>query len=150
MPDALDGMSSVDRKYHERINKLSADDYATCRQACDKMLGEFMQQFLTLITSHPQNWPLGTQHGLNYKLMVEVINLPKSKCRPEQTLETFGDDDIDEFDPPDKHEEDERHDYGTTLEAIDLSSGVSLQLPKYWYRWLNRYGRDSCSQTESK
>lgn len=142
-PNALEGMPSVDRKYYERLNKLSADDYETCQQVCEKMLGEFMQQFLTLITSHPQNWPLGSQHGLNYKLLVEVINLPKSKSRAEPRKDTFGDDEIDDFVPPDRYVDEECPDYGETLETLNLSSGVSLHLPNYWYRWLNRYGRES-------
>ncbi len=149
-PDAMDSMSTVDRKYHERLNSLSPESYETCRQACEKTLSEFMQQFLTLITSHPQNWPLGTQHGLNYKLMVEVINLPKSKSRSEPAKETFGDDDIDDFNPPDQLDEEDRPNYGQTLETIDLSLGVSLHLPNYWYRWLNRYGRDTAPKAESK
>lgn len=149
-PDSMDSMSTVDRKYHERLNSLTPDGYETCRQACEKTLSEFMQQFLTLFTSNPQNWPLGTQHGLNYKLMVEVINLPKSKSRVEPAKETFGNDDIDEFEPPDQYSEEERPNYGQKLETIDLSTGVNLHLPNYWFRWLNRYGRETTPQSESK
>lgn len=148
--DSLDGMSTVDRKYCERINELSPEAYETCKQACEKTLSDFMQQFLALITSHAQNWPLGDRHGLNYKLSVEVIDLPKSLGSRKRITDSCGSDTDEQFDSTDTQVEDECPTYGQVLETIDLSKGASLHLPNYWFRWLNRYGRDAEPSPKSK
>lgn len=133
-------MPTVERAYYQRVKELSPEAQETCQIACEQTLNDFAQQFLTLLMSHARNWPLGTRHGLNYRLFVEVVDLPKAKEQTSHPTDDFGDDDIAPFDPPDESAEEARTTYGQVLETIDLSSDALSS--KHWYRWLNKFGRE--------
>ena len=62
-----------------------------------------------------RNNPIGSDHGLNYRLSAEVRHYPEI----EETVDS-------EFDP------------GAVREEHDLTTG-ELQFPKYWHRWMNRF-----------
>lgn len=136
-----DTLLPYDRDFFSRAAALlSPEQRELSRKLTERVITDFMERLMGMLTADASNQPLGEEHGLRYRLTVEVQHCPREKpteryCCPrdEDNL------DVEDFEPPDAAPQSEP-DSLAALETHELTEGGKLHFPKYWHRWIIRYG----------
>jgi hypothetical protein len=145
------GLLPYDAKFFEAAAaKLDPEQREIAKKLCSRVLTNFMESFMTMICCHGRNNLLGSEHGLQYHLTVDVCHYPRTKNYASKARHETSDDDADESDDPigsfvpvDADEGNasasEEDTYGRVCESHDLAHGGELHFPQYWYRWMNKF-----------
>jgi hypothetical protein len=146
------GLLPYDAKFFEdAAAKLDLEQREIAKKLCSRVLSDFMESFMTMLSCHGRNNPLGSEHGLQYHLTVDVCHYPKTRnYATKARYETTDGDDADESDDPigsfvpvDADESNasaaEEDTYGRVCESHDLAHGSELHFPRYWHRWMNKF-----------
>jgi hypothetical protein len=136
-----DTLLPFDRDFFRRAAELlSPEQREVSRELTERVITAFMEKMMTMLTSGASNQPLGAEHGLRYRLSVEVQHCPREKpteryrrSREDENIE------VEDFAPPDSAPPSEPDTFGV-LEKHHLSEGGELHFPNYWHRWMSRYG----------
>jgi hypothetical protein len=136
-----DTLLPYDRDFFGRAaTLLSAEQREVSRKLTERVITIFMERMMTMLTAGASNQPLGEEHGLRYRLSVEVQHCPRQKPteryrrpREDEDLE------VEDFEPPDAARQSDP-DSPSVLETHKLTEGAKLHFPKYWHRWMSRYG----------
>lgn len=139
--DSWDNLLPYDRDFFRgAAASFSPEQREMSRKLTERAITVMMERFMTMLTSHPQNQPLGDEHGIRYRLLAEVHHCPRekptSKYRRPPRDENM---EIEDFEPPDAAEPADTSDR-PVLEEHDLSEGGQLYFANYWHRWMRRYG----------
>jgi len=130
-----------DRDFFSRVaSLLSPEQREISRKLTERVITAFMERLMTMLNADAANQPLGEEHGIRYRLLAEIQRCPREKPteryrRPPKDENL----DVEDFEPPDPAPE-ARKDARAVVEQHDLTEGGKLHFPKYWHRWVNRYG----------
>ena len=144
------GLLPYDAKFFEEAAaKLDPEQREIAKKLCSRVLTDFMESFMTMISCHGHNNRLGSEHGLQYHLTVDVCHYPKPRdggVLTERELAVLEDEESDDpiksFVPVEGAGTDEttsKEAYGRVCESHDLGHGGQLHFPHYWHRWMSKF-----------
>ena len=110
------------------------------RKLTERVVTLFMERLMTMLVSEASNQPLGEEHGVRYRLLAQVHHCPREKPTERyRKLPQAENIKVEDFEPADSASEPEA-DVRPLVEQQDLTEGGKLHFPKYWHRWMSRYG----------
>ena len=138
--ESWNNLLPFDAKFFRKASDALDDEQREiARKLAERVLTYFMTRFMTMISCHGQNNPLGPEHGMQYRFGLELQQYPTTpterSCRP--SIDSDVSDPIEAFEPVDNWEE---HDIDSSSpsESFDLTSS-NTEFAKYWHHWQHQY-----------
>ena len=133
--DRQESLLTYDRDFFQTAAaQLSPEQREISRKLTLRTIAEFMKFTLAMLTSHWRNKPLGPEHGLAYRLLMEIQHLPREQSSPSKEVNL----ELEDFEPPEDWAP-SLDAYGQTLEVHELQTGGRLHFPNYWNRWQHNF-----------
>jgi hypothetical protein len=122
-----------DQKFFDRAESLlTSEQIEVSRELTTSAIAEFMTFLMTMLTADSRNQPLGRDHGMSYRLLLDIYRVFRGE-EPEQQVDQL---ELEDFDPPDVEPPVPPN---LPLESHELGHGGRLHFPKYWNRWQHKY-----------